>query len=109
MKLAIIKPDHLGDLILSSPAIRAVQRRYSDVTLFVSSRNMGLARLLFGDIDLRPLDLPHPSKGGAGRQGDADLSEFDLVLFLRHDHVLNPQRAQMLCNDFIFFPPSNDY
>jgi heptosyltransferase-2 len=110
MKIAIVKPDHLGDLVLSAAAIRAVRSRYADLTLFVASRNFALARLLFGDIDLRALDLPHLRKGGQGQDQPAlDFAEFDLVLFLRHDQVLNPERAQLLCNDFIFFPINDRY
>lgn len=109
MKIAIIKPDHLGDLILSAPAIRAVRARFSDMTLFVASRNIGLARLLFGAVDLRPLDLPHLAKSRCNVRSVMDFTEYDLVLFLRHDQILNPQQAQMLCNDYIFSPESNEY
>ena len=109
MKIAIVKPDHLGDLILSAPAIRAVRARYSDVTLFVASRNVGLARLLFGAIELQPLDLPHLAKNSGDGRSVMAFSDYDLVLFLRRDQVLNPQQAQMLCRDYLFFTESNLY
>ena len=109
MRIAVVKPDHLGDLVLAAPAIRAVRSRYADVSLFVSSRNLGLARLLFGNIELRPLDLPHLSKTSGDDRADMDFAEFDLVLFLRNDQVLNPASAELLCKDFIFFPAREDY
>src|SRR5438094_5539865 len=109
MKIAVVKPDHLGDLVLAAPAIRAVRARYADMSLFVSSRNLGLARLLFGNIELRRLDLPHLSKSRENQQAQMDFTDFDLVLFLRHDQVLNPRQAQLLCKDFIFFPAREDY
>jgi heptosyltransferase-2 len=109
MKIAIVKPDHLGDLVLSAPAIRAVLSRYSDLTLFVSSRNIGFAGLLFGAVELRPLDLPHLARGDENSQGGLDFTGFDLVLFLRRDQILNPQQAHMVCNDYIFLQDSNQY
>jgi len=45
--IAILKPDHLGDLVLSVPAIRAVRARYRNITLFVASSSRPLAGFLF--------------------------------------------------------------
>ncbi len=36
-------------------------------------------------------------------------ADYDLVLFLRRDQVLNPEQAQMLCRDYLFFAESNLY
>lgn len=47
-KIAIVKPDHFGDLVLSRAAIRAVLASYPDAAVFVASRNLPLARFLFG-------------------------------------------------------------
>jgi heptosyltransferase-2 len=90
---AILKPDHLGDLVLASPAIRAICSRERDVTLFVSSESCGLARYLFGDtlearcvdfrhLSRRPTDTVEPSR--FARQ----LDSFGFVFCLRDDPVL---------------------
>ena len=63
--IAILKPDHLGDLVLSVPAIRAVRARYRNITLFVASSSRPLAGFLFPDIeDIRSADLPHLARNG---------------------------------------------
>ncbi len=91
--VAILKPDHLGDLVLSVPAIRAVRASHEKVGLFVASGSRGLANFLFPDIDdLRCVDLRHLSRRGAeGTRHEtlvASLNEFDRVLCLRDDPVL---------------------
>jgi ADP-heptose:LPS heptosyltransferase len=88
-KVAVVKPDHLGDLILSSPAIRAAERHFGAITLFVSDTTRALARFLFPNCELRPINFPHlarqpvPPLDVAGIA--AELSAFDLVLWLRDD------------------------
>ena len=72
-RLAIVKPDHLGDLILSSAA----------------SKNQGLARFLFPDAEIRLLDLPHLSKTGGEKRSEVDLSEYGQIAMLRTDNVIN--------------------
>ena len=91
--LAILKPDHLGDLVLSAPAIRAVRARRSDVTLFVSSDCVALAKFLFPDIaDVRVADLAHLARGrGAVISTEClvrVLDDFECVLSIRDDPVL---------------------
>ena len=71
MKLAVVKPDHIGDLILSSPAIRALSTVIPDLTLFVASKTLKLGRHLFPHVELRTMDLPHLLKSG----GAADLPD----------------------------------
>jgi ADP-heptose:LPS heptosyltransferase len=93
-KIAVVKPDHLGDLILSSPAIRAAQHEFGAISLFVSHSTKTLARFLFPDIELRPINFPHLSRS-AGVIADLDvaareLNEFDLVLWLRDDPFIGP-------------------
>jgi hypothetical protein len=62
-----------------------------------------VARFLFGKAcDLREIQLPHLSKLGERQSVGLDLFAFDLVLFLRHDNVLNPRWADLRCRDFIF-------
>ena len=104
MKIAVVKPDHVGDLVLASAAIRAVLASYPDAAVFVAPGNFPLARFLFGEAcDLRAMVLPHLSKQTEGQQAARiDLTAFDLVLFLRHDDVLNPGWADPRCRDYIF-------
>jgi hypothetical protein len=45
--LAVLKPDHLGDLVLAAPAINFLATTDSDVALFVAPKNVAIAKLLF--------------------------------------------------------------
>jgi hypothetical protein len=100
VKLAIVKPDHIGDLILSTPAIRAVAAEYPDATLFVASKTLPLAKYLFPDLELRKMDLPHLLKAH-GESEVPDLTPFDLVLFLRRDGQLTPEWAALRTRDYV--------
>lgn len=101
MKVAIVKPDHIGDLVLSSAAIRAIARRFPDTTLFVADKNKPLARQLFGDLPTEAINFPHLTKAGTESGGYPDLRGFDTVAFLRADGILNPQWASLRCRRFI--------
>ncbi len=107
MKLAIVKPDHLGDVVLSSPAIRALAARYSDLTLFVASRCHSLATALFPGIKIEILDLAHLSKETQNLQALPDFSTFDAVALLRRDHVITPQWAFLRMPRFAMFEDSH--
>jgi heptosyltransferase-2 len=90
---AILKPDHLGDLVLASPAIRAICRRYRDVVLFVSSASRHLARYLFGDsVELRCVNFHHlarlPAESVDPSRFARELDRFDYVFCLRDDPTL---------------------
>jgi hypothetical protein len=92
-RIAILKPDHLGDLVLASPAIRAICRHHNDVVLYVSSASCGLARYLFGDsLELRPVDFRHLSRRPVEtvdpQRFARELDRFDFVFCLRDDPVL---------------------
>lgn len=97
MKIAVVKPDHLGDFILALPAIRALLAQEHDLTLFVSTANLALARHHFPALELVPLDLPYLTRretaGGWSRAYAAlgRLRAFDLVVFLREDGFMNAQ------------------
>jgi heptosyltransferase-2 len=84
-RLAIIKPDHVGDLVLSSPAIRACARYFSDVVLYVAPWNLDLAAYLFPGIDVRSILFGHLSKHQHRNSEVPDLSAYDHVLVLRDD------------------------
>ena len=110
MKVAVVKPDHFGDLVLSAAAIRAVLAEYPDAAVFVAPRNLPLARFLLGEeCNLREINLPHLSKHGAEQQSaGVDLLAFDQVLFLRHDGALTPAWADLRCRDYIFPVDTHD-
>jgi ADP-heptose:LPS heptosyltransferase len=91
--VAILKPDHLGDLVLSVPAIRAIRARHTEVTLFVGPSSLGLARYLFPDItNIHPAPLAHLIRGtGNALKPEAlagILDGFEFVFCLRHDPVM---------------------
>jgi ADP-heptose:LPS heptosyltransferase len=91
--VAILKPDHLGDLVLSVPAIRAIRARHAEVTLFVAPGSVGLARFLFPDIaEIRAAPLAHlMRRPGAALRPEAlaaILDGFAFVFCLRYDPVL---------------------
>jgi heptosyltransferase-2 len=99
-RTAILKPDHLGDLVLASPAIRAVRAWAGAVTLHVATRSLPLARFLFPDIDdLRPCDLPHLSRQPiAAAPVEAlrrELADCDHIVCLRDDAVMRAMLAEL--------------
>ncbi len=87
--VAVVKPDHLGDLVLASPAIRAIEGQFGGATLFISSAAYALARFLFPAAALRIADFPHLARRPVEQfepwRLAAELDEFDLVLWLRDD------------------------
>lgn len=109
MTLAIVKPDHIGDLVLSSAAIRCALDRRPGSVLFVSSPNLALANALFPGTDIRALDFPHLSKLPAVHAQHPDLSTFQHVMFLRHDDRINPAWASLRCKDYSFPIDSHDH
>ena len=103
MRLAVVKPDHLGDLVLASPAVRALAAAHSDLTLFVSTRSRALASWLFPGLEVRTLDLPHLAKADAQDTPACDLSGYDAVAFLRRDGVMTPQWADLRTRRYAMF------
>jgi ADP-heptose:LPS heptosyltransferase len=96
--VAIVKPDHIGDLILSTPAIRAVGSRFDHVTLFCHPNLISLARRLHPGISLAPIILPHlqkRSEHGCDSFDPSVLNEFDAVLFLRNDNILEMLASEL--------------
>ncbi len=88
----MVKPDHLGDLILASPAIRAAQQHFDQVSLFVSDTSRSLASFLFPELELRSVNFPHLSRNKKA-PFDCDgfiaaINEFELILWLRDDPAL---------------------
>src|SRR5437879_5500580 len=62
MRVGILKPDHLGDMVLAAPAIGALRRRYPDAVLFCHPRTQALAEHLFPGLRCEPISLPHLDK-----------------------------------------------
>ena len=108
MKLAVVKPDHLGDLVLASAAVRALAGAHPDLTLFVSTRSRALAGWLFPQLEVRTLDLPHLAKADAEDAAPCDLSGYDAVAFLRRDGVMTPQWADLRTRRHAMFVEDHD-
>lgn len=97
MTVAILKPDHLGDLVLSAPAIAALERRFDDLILLCQPSTRLLAAHLFPRLSLRTIQLPYLAKEPASMQVPADVcdlgelrGEVDLLVSLRWDRYLEP-------------------
>ena len=106
MKLAVVKPDHLGDLVLSSPAIRALSAAHADTTLIVAGSSLALARALFPGLETAVLNLPHLAKSG-GQAAAADFRPYDAVAILRRDAVVSPAWASLRMRRFAMFEGSD--
>jgi ADP-heptose:LPS heptosyltransferase len=107
-RMAILKPDHLGDLVLASPAIRAICRQHCDVTLFVGSGSHGLARYLFGEtLEIRDVDFPHlsrrPVEAFEQTRFVHELNEFSIVVCLRDDPVMREMLAEVTAPHRVVF------
>ncbi|OYZ20732.1 MAG: hypothetical protein B7Y39_10195 [Bdellovibrio sp. 28-41-41] len=91
MKIAILKPDHLGDLVLSSPAINKILSLNHDVTLIINKNIDFLARFLFPQVKILHVTFAHLS-----RNSEVDFLEpifeqvksSDLLISLRNDPIM---------------------
>jgi len=107
-KVAVIKPDHLGDMILASPAIRAILAHYNDVTIFASPWALSLAKTLFPAASVQPLELFHLAKNPSRlplKPVDLAkiLAEFDMSVFLRADGFLS-ETQELMTSPYISCP-----
>lgn len=105
--LAIVKPDHLGDLVLASPAIRWLSSLNQDSELYVHPNNLWLSKYLFPDIPVKPISFPHLSKGTDGqsrplRDTLASVQRRDLTVFLRQDAFINRENIAHLVGHSVF-------
>jgi hypothetical protein len=96
--LAVVKPDHLGDFVLSLPALRALARVPGGYDLYAAPGNRFLAqRLLPAHVRFHPLQLPHLVKGappvGAEQALSHLLATHRSVLYLRDDGALDVAAA----------------
>jgi hypothetical protein len=106
-KTAIVKPDHVGDLILASPAIGRLSEISSEATLFVASQNVSLARHLFPDLEIKALDWPHLAKDTSKpnlspRALQAAFAPFQSVFMLREDAYLNRPALRAVSRPLFF-------
>jgi len=90
VRVGVLKPDHLGDMVLAAPALAALERRFARLTLFCHPKNLRLANHLFPSQRALPLYLPHLDKeyraDTSGRQRvDLLRREIDLLICLRWD------------------------
>jgi len=90
VRVGVLKPDHLGDLILAAPAIAALRRRFSHLTLFCHPKNLRLAEHLFNGVRALPLYLPHLDKEhgpdtSVRQRIELLRREVDLLICLRWD------------------------
>ena len=110
MKLAVVKPDHLGDLVLSRPAIAALLQVAPNLTLFVNGRVTGLAKYLFPSVEVKEFNLPHLQKDRASAldTGAATrlLTGFETVVFLRDDQQLRYIASALTAESII---PEGDF
>jgi ADP-heptose:LPS heptosyltransferase len=90
VRVGVLKPDHLGDMVLAAPAIAALRRRFSHLTLFCHPKNLPLVEHLFPGLRAMPLYLPHLDKEhhadmSARQRVDLLRREVDLLICLRWD------------------------
>jgi ADP-heptose:LPS heptosyltransferase len=62
VRVGILKPDHLGDMVLAAPAIAALRHRFAHLTLFCHPKNIRLAEHLFPGLRAFAMYLPHLDK-----------------------------------------------
>ena len=97
-RLLIIRPDHLGDMLLTTPAIKAIKRGRPELSIHVLCGPAGAELLAdFDEID-QALTLPFPGfeRGDAGRVNPWKLAlqsagklrriGYDSVIIMRPDH-----------------------
>jgi heptosyltransferase-2 len=87
--VAVVKPDHIGDFVLSVPALRALQRKFGNYDLHAAPGNRFLLEYFLPDGPaLHPLRLAHLQKDGVGETMSDLISRLEgyaLVVFLRDD------------------------
>jgi heptosyltransferase-2 len=108
MSIAIIKPDHLGDLVLSIPAIRAIAQGSQEAVLYVGPWNRKAAAYFFPGLQIETMVFSHLSKADDAHDDVPDLRDFDCAVILRNDHIINQQWADLRARDYFVIPPRND-
>jgi heptosyltransferase-2 len=92
-RIAILKPDHLGDVILAAPAVRKIAASHPEreVDLLCGPASVPLVRWLLPEVRPVPIPCAHLDKSGAVPAGRPPvLAERYAFLFgLRRDEILN--------------------
>lgn len=106
-RISVVKPDHIGDLVLASPAIGWLASQSSETRLFVRSSNISLARHLFPSVSIAPLDLAHLAKNESItnqslQETISATKGSDVTVFLRSDHILQRERLHHIIGPCIF-------
>lgn len=87
--VAIVKPDHIGDFMLSVPALRALLRKFGQYDLFATPGNRFVQEFFLPDgVSFHPVKFAHLQKDSIGDQlGDflPRVKSYSLVVFLRDD------------------------
>src|SRR5262249_29615538 len=101
-RVGILKPDHLGDLVLSAPAIAALQRRFGELVLLCPPHNASLAGHLFPGIAARPSLMPHLDKSwsldlAAWKAPISLFEDLDFLVCLRWDGFVQRVLDEMPC------------
>lgn len=97
-RVAILKPDHLGDLILASPAINVLSNRLSDVTLLVNETTLALAKFLFPQVRLESIQFNHLCKSNKANHRP-QLTGFDTIIALRSDPIISIDWLKSQCSN----------
>jgi hypothetical protein len=90
-RIAILKPDDVGDLVLSVPAIRQIARAYPDAALFCSPYTKSLAAFVPPGLPLEEIRFPHLDKSGEGLPPPDFPDGFDALVSLRTDPHISPR------------------
>lgn len=92
MKITILKPDHLGDLVLSIPAINKILEIGQEIILFCNPDATFLAKFLFPNIKIYPISFPHLTKNQFSDNFEFFINvsnESDILVILRSDRIIH--------------------
>lgn len=100
-RITVLKPDHLGDLVLSIPAINKLIEFSSELELYVHPSVKFLAEFLFPQIQIHTISFFHLSKNSQfeskGYEGYIEaFNQSDLFVALRNDAIINEQIVEKI-------------
>jgi ADP-heptose:LPS heptosyltransferase len=106
--LLVVKPDHIGDLILTLPAINQLVNYYN-VSILISESNIELAKKIFKNINIKIFTnyFSYLSKSNDIYMNDnkknilSFLNLFHKVVFLRNDEIMDKLFNNVMVDKFI--------